>query len=77
MILQINKLVRLADEMKPIEKRRKRTTWTRIYFDCFDCDYHEMNVVSIRLLVYLVDELNDVFQRHSDEKLFHDRMDSF
>ena len=73
MILQINKLViQLVDDR---ESRREKSGG--IYFDSFDFDSREMNVVSIRSLVYLVDSLNDVFPKHSDEKVFHDRMDYF
>lgn len=68
MILQINKLVnQLVDERESERERRGG-----IYFDS-----REMNVVSIRSLVYLVDSLNDVFPKHFDEKVFHDRMDDF
>jgi hypothetical protein len=48
-----------------------------IYFVDFVVDYREMIVVSIEWLVYLFDDLNDVFQIHFDEMEFRDQMDYY
>ena len=46
------------------------------YFDRLTThDLHEMIVVSIEQFVYSLVDLNDVFLKHFDEKVFHVQMD--